>query len=127
MITNANTGTHDNIADRAAISADHAIKATQGALNHALDRMADDVHGLQQQASPMVERANGQVQALAHSSLSRMRSTSQHLRESAHTGADNARGYIREEPVKAVLIAVLAGAALAGVLGLLGHGNRRQP
>lgn len=127
MITNANNGTRDNIADCAAISADHAIKATQGALNQALDRMADDVHDLQQQASPMVERASGQVQALAHNSLSRMRSTSQHLRDSAHTGADNARGYIREEPVKAVLIAVLAGAALAGLLGLLGHGNRRQP
>ena len=127
MITNATNGTRDNIADRAANSADHAIKATQGALNQALDRLADDVHGLQQQASPMVDRASGQVQALAHNGMARMRSTSQHLRDSAHTGADNARGYIRDEPVKAVLIAALAGAALVGLLSLLGHGDRRQP
>jgi ElaB/YqjD/DUF883 family membrane-anchored ribosome-binding protein len=75
----------------------------------------------------LVERATGQVQALAHNRMPRRRSTSQHRRESAHTGADNARGYIREEPVKAVLIAALAGAALVGLLSLLGHGDRRQP
>lgn len=125
MITNA--GTRDNIADRAATSADHAIKATQGALNHALDRLADDVHGLQQQASPMVDRATGQAQALARNSMASVRYTSQHLRDSVHNTTDNAKGYIREEPVKAVLIAALAGAALVGLLSLLGHGDRRQP
>lgn len=127
MITNANSQFRDNIADRAAHSADHAIKATQGALNQALDRLADDVHDLQQQTSPMVDRANGQVQALAHNSMARLRSTSQHLRDSVVGSADNAKGYIREEPVKAVLIAALAGAALVGLLSLLGHGKHRQP
>lgn len=125
MITTS--ATRDNIADRAAVSADHAIKATQGALNHALDRLADDVHDLQQQASPMVDRASGQAQALARNSMAAVRSTSQHLRDSVHSTTDSAKGYIREEPVKAVLIAALAGAALVGLLSLLGHGDRRQP
>ena len=121
MITNANSGSHDNFADRAAVSADHAIKSTQEVLNHALDRLSDDVHGLQQQASPMVDRATSQAQALARNGMARVRSTSQQLRDSVQDSTNNARGYIRDEPVKSVLIAAAAGAALVGLLSLLGH------
>ena len=129
MITHANsiTGPQDNIADRAALSADHAIQATQEVLNHALDRLSDDVHGLQQRASPLVDRATGQAQALARNGMARMRSTSQQLRDSLNESTDHAKGYIRDEPVKAVLIAAAAGGALVALLSLLGQGTRRQP
>ena len=53
--------------------------------------------------------------------LARVRSTSQQLRDSVQDSTNNARGYIRDEPVKSVLIAAAAGAALVGLLSLLGH------
>ena len=72
-----------------------------------------------------VDRATSQAQALARNSLARVRSTSQQLRDSVQDTTNNARGYIRDEPVKSVLIAAAAGAALVGLLSLLGHNKDR--
>lgn len=126
MITNANTQHSDNLADRAASSADHAIRSTQYAVNGALNNLAANVEDLRHQTAPLLDRASGQASALAHRGADSLRHTSQYLRDSARQTSDNTRGYIRDEPVKAVLIAAATGAVLAALVNLLGHSRNRH-
>ena len=41
------------------------------------------------------------------------------VRERAHEASESTRGYIRDEPIKSVLVAAAAGAALATVLTVM--------
>ena len=126
MITNANAQASDNLADRAATSADHAIRSTQYAVNGALDTLAANVQDLRHHTAPLLDRATGHASALVHRGADSVRATSQQLRAVARQTTDDTRGYIRDEPVKAVLIAAATGAVLMALLNLLGH-SRRQP
>ncbi len=120
----------DNVADQAAISADHAIKTTQRATNNAFDRLAGGVQDLRQQASPLIDRATSQANAMAQRGVDAARDTAQRgvdaaretaqqLRERALRASDNTVTYIRDEPVKSMLIAAAVGAGLMAVLGML--------
>ncbi len=73
------------------------------------------------QAAPIFDRAVDQVSALAHQGVDSVRDGSQVLRSKAQHASDSTAHYIREEPVKSVLIAAATGAALMGVLALLGR------
>ena len=70
---------------------------------------------LRQQAAPFIARATTQASDLAHRGTEAVRETTQQLRERALRASDNTVNYIREEPVKSMLIA----AAVAMVLFLL--------
>ena len=54
-----------------------------------------------------------------------VRERSHQLSESAHRVADGTRNYVRDEPVKSLLIAAATGAALMGLLAFLGRSRRR--
>ena len=51
--------------------------------------------------------------------LDTMRDTSAQVRETALRTSDSTVGYIKDEPVKAILIAAAAGAALMALVSLL--------
>jgi ElaB/YqjD/DUF883 family membrane-anchored ribosome-binding protein len=65
------------------------------------------------------ERAAEQTLGAAQRGVAAMRSGTQHVRDSAQHASDSTVGYIREEPVKAMLIAAAAGAALMALAGLM--------
>ena len=125
MITNAFADSSPNLADRTANSADHAIKSTQYTVNHALDGLAGNVQTLREQASPMLDRASAHAGALAQRGMDGVRHTAQQLRESARHTSDNARGYVRDDPLKSVLMAAAAGAMLVALVNLLGYWRNR--
>jgi ElaB/YqjD/DUF883 family membrane-anchored ribosome-binding protein len=105
---------------------DQAIKSTQRAANEMVDGLAGTVQDIRHQAGPMLDRATDRVSTLAHRGIESARSTSQHLRDKALHASDRTVNYIKDEPVKAALIAVAAGAALIAVVSLLsGSRNRR--
>jgi ElaB/YqjD/DUF883 family membrane-anchored ribosome-binding protein len=54
---------------------------------------------------------------LAHEMVERARQTSLTVREQAGRAGDRALTYVHDEPVKAVLISVAAGAALSALAG----------
>ena len=85
-----------SLVDQAAQSADHAIKSTQRVANDALDSLAGSV-----------------------------RETSQQLRDQAYRASDNTVNYIKDEPVKAILIAAAMGAALMALVSLISHSRGR--
>jgi ElaB/YqjD/DUF883 family membrane-anchored ribosome-binding protein len=56
---------------------------------------------------------------MAQHGVDAFRDTSRHWREQAQHASDRTVTYIREEPVKAMLIAATAGALLAALAGLV--------
>lgn len=128
MITNALTEPNQSnrLADQAAQSADNAIKATQRVANQALDGLADTVQDLRQQAAPLLNRSAEQAGALAQRSVDAVRDGTQQLRDKALRASDNTINYVKEEPVKAMLIAAATGAALMALVSLMSGSRHRS-
>jgi len=124
-LSNNLADTTSNLADHAAASADSAIKTTQRATNSAFDSLAGGVQDLRQQAAPLIARATSQASDLAQRGADTVRETTQQLRERAMRASDSTVNYIREEPVKAMLIAAATGAGLMALLTLMTRSNDR--
>ena len=107
------------LVDTAADGAEYAIKSTQRVANDALNSLSDTVQDARKQASPVINRAAEQAAALAQKSLDAVRESSQAVREKIVTAQDYTSTYIRDEPLKAMLIAAATGAALMAMLSLL--------
>ena len=124
MITNKPYEQSNGLVDQAAASADHAIKSTQRVANEALDSLSGSVQDIRSQAAPMLNRTSEQIGALAQRGVDAVRDSSQQLREKALRASDSAVGYVKDEPVKAMLIAAATGAALMALLGLMARSRR---
>jgi ElaB/YqjD/DUF883 family membrane-anchored ribosome-binding protein len=119
MISTNPTETSNHLVDQAAQSADNAIQSTRRVADDTLDSLAGSVETLRQQAAPLLNRVGEQASALASRGAAAVRDGSQHLREKAVHASDSTIGYIKDEPVKAMLIAAATGAALMALLSLL--------
>lgn len=111
--------TAHNLIDQAAAKAGQGIGVTQRALGD----LANGVEHLRAQASPRLDEVAEKAQSVLHSGMDAVRRGSQHLRDRAHDFGNGTTGYVRDEPVKAILIAAAAGAALMALMGLL---SRRE-
>jgi ElaB/YqjD/DUF883 family membrane-anchored ribosome-binding protein len=125
MITNPSEPTN-RLVDSAAQSAEQAIKSTQRVANGALDGLSHGVKDLQDQAKPLLNRAAEQASDMAHRSLEAAREGSHRIRDQAQHATDSTLGYIRHEPVKAVLIAAATGAALMALIGLMNRSRHHD-
>ncbi len=105
---------------------DQAIKSTQRAANEAVDTLADAMQTMRHQAAPLLDRATDQVSMLAHRGMDSVRDTSQHLRDRALHASENTVNYVKDEPVKSLLIAAAAGAALVALVSLLSSSRKRR-
>ena len=105
--------------DQAADSASGAIRSTQTVANSAFDRLNDGVETARERAVPLVDRLTSQAEGVARRSVEAMRDTSAQLRHRAIMASDSTVGYIKGEPVKAMLIAAAAGAALMALVSLV--------
>ena len=114
----------NNLADQAADSANSAIRSTQNVANAALDRLANKVESARDQAVPLINRLSSQAETAARRGVEAVRDTSSQLREKALQASDNTVGYIKDEPVKAMLIAAATGAALMALVSLMMRSNR---
>ena len=126
MITNTLSGQSNSLTDHAAQSADNAIKTTQRATNQALESLSGTVKDIRDQAAPLVNRATEQVSAIAHRSADAVRDSSRQLRDKALDASDKTVNYIKEEPVKSILIAAATGAALMGLISLMSRSRSRD-
>lgn len=85
----------------------------------AFDTLASTVRELQHDAVPVIERATARAGDLAQRGIEAVRDGSRELRSTALDASDRTVTYIKEEPVKAVLIAAATGAALMALIGLV--------
>jgi len=119
------TDKSSHLIEQASRSADQAIRATQQAANGAVDSVAVSLQDLRHQTAPMLERASEQVSAMAHRGMDSVRETSHQLRVKAEHASDTTVNYIKEEPVKAVLIAAATGAVLMALVSLVARSRDR--
>jgi ElaB/YqjD/DUF883 family membrane-anchored ribosome-binding protein len=73
----------------------------------------------------MLNRATEQASAMAQRGVDAVRDGSQQLRERAHWASDGTLNYIKDEPVKSMLFAAAAGAALMVLLRSMSGSHRR--
>lgn len=107
------------LTDPSASSADQALQSTQHRANEALDKLSHGAQQLQERGVPALQRASDQAHALAQRGVDAAREGSTHLRQRATQLSDGTVEYIQKEPLKSVLIAAAAGAALVALLNLL--------
>ena len=89
---NTTTDTRNSLMEKAADSADTAIQSTQRFANHALEGVAESLHTAGKQ-----------------------------VRDNASMVSDKTITYIRDEPVKSMLIAAATGAALVALARVVGR------
>lgn len=76
-----------------------------------------------------LEQLNGHVEhasSLMHRGMESVRHTSQQLRDDARRAGDNTVTYIKQEPVKSVLLAAATGAALMALVNLASSWRHRR-
>lgn len=112
--------------DRAALKAEQAIQSTKHAADAALDSLHGKVEDLRQTVPGAVGRAAAQVDDLAHRSIERARAASAQVRDQMHRAGDRTVNYIKDEPVKAVLIAAATGAAVALLMSWMRGSDHRR-
>ena len=101
----------------AASKAEEALRSTQRASNGALDHLQGRVHELGQTVPGALGHAVSHAEELARRGLEKARLASAEVRDQVSRGSERSVAYIRDEPVKSVLMAVAAGAALAVIAG----------
>lgn len=117
--TSLNPTNFDDIAQQATDKADQAIGNARKAADGALDTLQDKASHLAAVAPGTLSRVAAQIDEMARRGVDRAKAASDNAKEQATLAGDRTVGYIKEEPVKAVLVAAAAGAALAVVIGML--------
>jgi ElaB/YqjD/DUF883 family membrane-anchored ribosome-binding protein len=105
-------------ADEARRTAKDAMADTRDLASDTLERMSDGVTEIRNEAGAMADRVVRKTKASA-------RDVAEELRGTAQRASDSMAQYVRDEPVKSVLIASVAGAAIVAVASLLGGSRRR--
>lgn len=78
------------------------------------------------QAQPLLSRASEQASALTHRGVDSVLDMTHLIRNKALRASDDTVDYIKDEPVKAMLIAAVAGAALMAVVSLFSRSRDRR-
>lgn len=104
------------VAKRVAAAADNAWQATERATSELSQAVDTKLDTLRQTAPTALARATAQAEDLARRGIDRARQASSAVREQAARVGDQTVGYIKDEPVKSVVMAAAAGAVTALLL-----------
>jgi ElaB/YqjD/DUF883 family membrane-anchored ribosome-binding protein len=88
------------------------------AVEAAPQAIADAVQEGSERITPAIVQAAEQAESLMRQGADALREHAASLRERATDATDRTAGYIRDEPLKSVLIAAAAGAALMAIANL---------
>ncbi len=110
-----------DMGDDAANAAQGAIRSTQRAADQAFNRLSEKVDQVRDKAAPVLNKVSSQAEAAARRGMEAVRDTSQQLRERAAQAQDMTVAYVKDEPIKAMLIAAATGAILMGLITMLGR------
>jgi ElaB/YqjD/DUF883 family membrane-anchored ribosome-binding protein len=110
-----------SIVDTAAQTAEQAIRSSQRAANQAVDRYSESIDAVRARTGAALDGIAASAGQLTHRGMEVVREGSHRLRTSSRQAADSTLGYIRDEPVKSMLLAAAAGATLLALLSLIGR------
>lgn len=105
--------------------ADRAISSTRRTAHDVMDTLEQGVDRLRDEAPGVISRTAAQVEDIARRGIERARQTGVDVRDTFERNSERTVGYIKDEPVKSVLMAAAAGALLAGVFALLTRDRSR--
>lgn len=112
--------------DRATDAAEHAVHASRRVANDALDHVESAIHSARANVQPAISRLATQAETLARKGLDAVKDGAYQVRDRATSLSDVTARYVKEEPVKAVLIAAATGAALMALLSLMQSSRHRD-
>jgi len=113
-------------ASRASQGADHMAGTTHRVANEALEQVESAVEAARANVQPTVARIASQAETLARKGLDAVKDGAYLMRNRAQNLGDVTARYVRQEPVKAVLIAAATGAALMALLSLVQSARRNS-
>lgn len=119
-----NPTAYDAMAQKATEQADQAIGSARKAADGALDTLQEKASHLAAVAPGTLSRVAAQIDEMTRRGMDRARSATETARDQAARAGDRTAGYIRDEPLKSVLIAAAAGAGIAALIGLLARSPR---
>jgi ElaB/YqjD/DUF883 family membrane-anchored ribosome-binding protein len=118
-MTPSHTEHGTGFADAVARSAERAVQSTQRGANEALDSLSSAVEDARRKSGPMLDEAGDRIASLADQGAEALRGTTHAVRERARHASDATLDYIRNEPLRAVLIAAATGAVLMALISLM--------
>ena len=110
-----------DLADRAANKAEQALQSGKRMGSDVAQAVQSGIDGLREGVPSAISRATAQAEDLTRRGIERARQASATVREQATRVSDQTVGYIKDEPVKAVLAAAAVGAIAALLIGWLGR------
>jgi ElaB/YqjD/DUF883 family membrane-anchored ribosome-binding protein len=113
-------------AEDAAHSTGAAIQSTRRNAEHAIDALDDKVQQLRADAGPALERATDHAAQWARRGAQQVRHGSRQLQAKASYAARETQQYVRDQPVKSVLIAAGVGVLVMGLVSLLARPGSRH-
>ena len=106
-------------------AADEVAQAARETMDEARDLASDTLGRASEGVARIREEAASVVEGVAKDAKESARDAAEQLRATALSASDTVAKYVREEPVKSVVIAGIAGAALVAVASLLGGSRTR--
>lgn len=113
--------------DRLADAAGHAMDQAHDAADQAVTSVQNGAQDLARQAPGLVDLAIDRVKNLGARGSDLARATSAMAVDKARQAADHTADRIRRDPLKSVLIAVAAGAAVALIASHMAHRRQSGP
>lgn len=111
--------------DDATRQAQEGIDATQRYAQKAVSRIADRAAEWADEARPAINRATERAQDWARQGAQWVSDGSDRVRTQVTRASDRTIDYMRDEPLKSVLMAAAAGALLFAVVKLIGGRSER--
>lgn len=120
---NATTKSPSQLADDARQTANDAIDSTRAYAQNAVNAAGEKVRDMKRDAEPTVEQIAARVQQAVQRGLDAASTTSARAQRKLEQAADMTGKYISDQPMRSVLVAAAAGAALAALIVLATRGR----
>lgn len=114
----------DEFSGEAAGVAHRALDTTRETADKALDSAHEGVSALREKIPSALGDKAAELERVARAGVERARAGYARAREQVDAASQRTVAYVREEPVRAVLIAAASGAVLAGALGWMARSRR---
>ncbi|MEP6505032.1 MAG: hypothetical protein ABJD97_16945 [Betaproteobacteria bacterium] len=93
-----------------------ALKAAERDAHAAIDSAVDGLASAYGEAKPLLSRVTSQAKGYAQDGYDAARQQAAVLRERSQKAVESTRGYVKDEPVKSLLIAAAVGAAVIALV-----------
>lgn len=97
----------------------HNLREGRRAAHRAIDRLADEAVGWRDEAAPVIDRLAGRAGDAVRHGAAWARESGNLMRRRVVDLSDRTVGYVRDDPVRAVLTAAAVGTVLFAVVRLL--------